>query len=112
MAPGEGQQGGDLDLSDRDMAVDPVEGDSPYNGSKSLVTGKKGFSPFFKSKARDLLTHCIDPNLLTRALALAESYEAVAICRLVAIHGSGQPGTYADLVWVPHEPENFNLGRS
>ena len=73
------------------MLVDPVEGDSPYNGSKSLVTGKKGFSPYFKSVARDELeTHCTDPILLTRALSLNESYEAACICRIVAIHASAQ----------------------
>ena len=39
-------RGGDLDVQDdQDIVVDPMEGDSPYNGSKSLVTGKKGFSP-------------------------------------------------------------------
>ena len=26
-------------------------GNSPFNGSKSLVTGKRGFSPYFKSQA-------------------------------------------------------------
>ena len=84
------------------MVVGPVSGDSPYNGSKSLVTGKKGFSPFFKSKARDkLVTHCTDLILLTCALTLNESSKAVTICRLVDIHCSGRPGTLADLVWIP-----------
>ena len=94
--------GGLDDQHDGDMAVDTESGDSPCNGSKSLVTGKKGFSQFFKSKAWDELgTHCTDPILLTRALTLNESYEVVTICRLVAIHGSRRPGTLADLVWVP-----------
>ena len=102
MATREGHSVGGLDEQDRDMVVDPVLGDSPYNGSKSLVTGKKGFSPFFKSKAREeLVRHCTDPILLTCALTLNESYEAVTICRLVAIHCSGRPGTLADLVWIP-----------
>ena len=59
VAPGEGHsEGGLADQDDRDMAVDPVEGNSPYNESKSLITGKEGFSPFFKSKAQDKLgTH-------------------------------------------------------
>ena len=34
-------------------------------------------------------------------LTLPESYEALAICRLVALHGSRRPGTLADLVWIP-----------
>ena len=111
VAPGEGNNGGALaDQADRDMAVDLVEGDSPYNRSKSLVTGKKGFSPFFKSKARDELgRHCTDLILLMHALTLNESYEAVTICRLVAIHGSGRPGILADLVWIPLSLRNQTL---
>ena len=55
---GDGHNGGPEDR-DMDVAVDPIGGASPYNGSKSLVTGKRGFSPFFKSKAvTELLTHC------------------------------------------------------
>ena len=85
-----------------DVVADPIVGASPYNGSKSLVMGKRGFSPYFKSKARaELLTHCSHPQLLTRALTLPESYEALAICCLVAVHGSGRPGTLANLVWIP-----------
>ena len=35
-----------------------VGAQSPYNGSKSLVTGKKGFTPYFKSLAvAELSTH-------------------------------------------------------
>ena len=85
------------------MVVDPMDdAQAPYNGSKSLVTGRKGFSPFFKSVARDELeTHCTDPILLTRALSLNESYEAACICRLVTVHASGRPGTLADMVWMP-----------
>ena len=98
---GDGHNG---DPEDRDMgvAVDPIGGVSPYNGSKSLVTGKRGFSPFFKSKAvTELLMHCTHQLLHTKALTVSESYEAVAICRLVAVHGSGRPGTLANLVWIP-----------
>ena len=73
VAPGEGRNEGGLNDPDGDMAVDPVVGVPPYNGSKSLVTGKRGFSPYFKSKARaELLTHCSDQHLLTRALTLPE----------------------------------------
>ena len=104
------REGGPND-PDMDVVADPIVGASPYNGSKSLVTGKRGFSPYFKSKARaellmhyshpQLLAHCSHPQLLTRALTLPESYEALAICRLVAVHGSGRPGTLANLVWIP-----------
>ena len=82
------------------MVVDPMDdAQAPYNGLKSLVTGRKGFSPFFESVAWDKLeTHCTDPILLTRALSLNESYEAACICRLVAVHASGRPGTLADMV--------------
>ena len=50
---------------------------------------------------QELETHCTDPILLTRALSLNESYEAACICRLVAVHASGRPGTLADMVWMP-----------
>ena len=43
------------------------------------------------------------------ALTLNESYEAVTICRLVAIHGSGRPGILADLVWIPLSLRNQTL---
>ena len=42
---GDGHNGSPEDR-DMDMVADPIEGAaSPYNGSKSLVTGKRGFSP-------------------------------------------------------------------
>ena len=93
---------GDPNDHDMDGSAAPPVGASPYNGSKSLVTGKRGFSPFFKSQAvSELLTHCTHQLLLTKALTVQESYEAVAICRLVAVHSSGLPGTLAKLVWIP-----------
>ena len=47
---------------------------SPYNGSKSLVTGKRGFSPYFKSLAvAELHTHCSHQSLFTKALTVTES---------------------------------------
>ena len=49
----------------------------------------------------ELLTHCTHPLLLTKAHTVTKSYEALAICRLVAVHGSGRPGTLANLVWIP-----------
>ena len=42
---------GDSNDHDMDEFSAPAVGDSPYNGSKSLVTGKRGFSPYFKSQA-------------------------------------------------------------
>ena len=98
---GDGHNGDPNDHNMREVAAPNVEG-SLYNGSKSLVTGKRGFSPYFKSQAvSELLTHCSHQSLLTKALTVQESYEAVAICRLVAVHGSGLPGTLAKLVWIP-----------
>ena len=99
VAPGEWHnEGGLVDQHYRNKAVDLVEGDSPFNGSKSLVIGKKGFSPFFKSKAREELTGIAMPHSIMCALSLNESYEAACICRLVAIHAKAQPGALADLV--------------
>ena len=77
-------------------------GDSPFNGSKSLVTGKRGFSPYFKSLAvAELRTHCTHQSLLTKALTVTESYEAVAVCRLVALHSKNQVASLVKLVWIP-----------
>ena len=93
-------------------------GDSPYNGSKSLVTGKRGFSPYFKSQAvAELRTHCTHQSLLTKTLTVTESYEAVAICRLVALHSGNQVGTLLNLCGFPrvcvlHPCLNFRPGCS
>ena len=65
---GDGHNGGPNDHV-MDEFEAPIVGASPYNGSKSLVTGKRGFSPFFKSQAvSELLTHCTHQLLLTKAL--------------------------------------------
>ena len=81
--------------NESDMGVNeelPVVGSpSPYNGSKSLVTGKRGFTPYFKSLAvAELSTHCSHQSLFTKALTVTESYEAVTICRIVALLQSNQ----------------------
>ena len=58
----------------------------PIIGSKSLVTAKKGFTPFFKSIAcRELPQHCSHPSCFSKALTLTESYEAVTLCRVIAL---------------------------
>ena len=88
-----------------------VGGDpSPYNGSKSLVTSKRGFSPYFKSLAvAELQTHCTHQLLLSKALTVSESYEAVAICRLVALHSRNQLSALIKLVWIPQSLRSASL---
>ena len=78
------------DVNMRENA-DLLGGDSsPYNGSKSLVSAKKGFTPFFKSLAcKELPQHCNHPSLFTKALTITESYEEVTVCRVVGGKGSG-----------------------
>ena len=93
--------------------ADPVEGaPSPYNGSKSLVNAKKGFTPYFKSLAvAELSQHCPHPSLFTKALTVSESYEAVCICRVVGLLQSGQVGV-AELIklsWIPQALRSASL---
>ena len=66
------------------MADPPADGYALGAGSKSLVTGRKGFNPNFKNHAFDnLFAHVQQPVLLTKALSLTE---AACISRLLGIH--------------------------
>ena len=83
---------------------------SPYNGSKSLVTGKKGFTPYFKSLAvAELSTHCSHQSLFTKALTVTESYEAVTICRVVGLLQSNQVASLIKLSWIPQALRSASL---
>ena len=76
----------------------------PTNGSKSLVTAKKGFTKFFKSIAyRELSQHCSHPSCFSKALTLSESYEAVTLCRVITLLELGERGVaeFATLSWIP-----------
>ena len=93
--------------------ADALEGNNnPYNGSKSLVSAKKGFTPFFKSIAvGKLLEHCPHPSLLSKALTVTESYEAATICRVIGLLQSGEEGV-AELVklsWIPQSIKGATL---
>ena len=100
-------EAGDQDMFDEPEVVGPV----PPNGSKSLVTGRKGFSAHFKNvAAAQLLTHVKFPILLTKAISLNESYEAACISRLVAIYASGLHNTLAEIVWMPQSLRAQELG--
>ena len=90
---------------DKSINADLLGGtSSPYNGSKSLVSAKKGFTAYFKSLAVSKLSqHCPHPSLFTKALTVTESYEAVCICRVVGLLQSGEVGV-AELIklsWIP-----------
>ena len=76
--------GGVLEVVDQEMS-DELEfvAPAPPNCSKSLVTGRKGFSAHFKNVAAgELVTQVKFPVLLTKAISLNESYEAACISRL------------------------------
>ena len=66
---------------------------SPIIGSKSLVSAKKGFTPFFKSIAsKELPQHCSHPSCFTKSLTLTESYEAATLCHSIGLLESGERG--------------------
>ena len=91
--------------------ADLLEG-NPYNGSKSLVSAKKGFTPYFKSLAvGELLQQCPHPSLLTKALTVMESYEAAAVCRVIGLLQSGEVGWAAlvKLSWIPQSIKGATL---
>ena len=89
------------EASGRSVAVLPIDPDRSVNeetmdeedvmppqpiGSKSLVSAKKGFTPFFKSIAsRELLQQCNHPSCYTKSLTLMESYEATLLCRSIRL---------------------------
>ena len=93
--------------------ADSMEEDlSPYNGSKSLASAKKGFTPFFKSLAcKELPQHCNHPSCFTKALTLTESYEAVTLCRVIGLLESGERGVaeFAKMSWIPQSIPCLNL---
>ena len=77
---------------------------SPIIGSKSLVSAKKGFTPFFKSIAcKELPQHCSHPSCFTKSLTLTESYEAATLCRSIGLLESGERGVaeFANMSWIP-----------
>merc|ERR1711936_790960 len=103
-------RGMDLDESqlDGDRRVNAVSTDGdinlPYDGSKSLVTAKKGFTKFFKSIAyRELAHDCRHTSCYTKSLTLSESYEATTLCKSITLLESGERGQaeFASLDWLP-----------
>ena len=103
-------RGMDLDgpQNDGDRRVNAVsaEGDInlPYDGSKTLVTAKKGFTKFFKSIAyRELAHDCRHTSCYTKSLTLSESYEATTLCKSITLLESGERGQaeFASLDWLP-----------
>merc|ERR1711936_910037 len=103
-------RGMDLDgpQNDGDRRVNAVsaEGDIdlPYDGSKALVTAKKGFTKFFKSIAFKELAHdCRHTRCYTKSLTLSESYEATTLCKSITLLESGERGQaeFASLDWLP-----------
>merc|ERR1712030_141187 len=92
-------RGMDLDevQNDGDRSVNAVSTDGdinlPFDGSKTLVTAKKGFTKFFKSIAvRELAQQCSHPSCYTKSLTLSESYEATTLCRSITLLESGERG--------------------
>merc|ERR1711936_100636 len=86
----------------------------PFDGSKSLVTAKKGFTKFFKSIAyRELTQHCSHPSCYTKSLTLSESYEATTLCRSIKLLESGERGQaeFASLSWLPQGIKRATLSQ-
>ena len=93
--------GGDLDGGDHVMDDPAAGGAALANGSKSLVTGRKGFSAHFTNIAHsELVTHIEHPVLLTKAITLSEGYEAACISRLLAIHKARLFNELVEIVWM------------
>ena len=94
-----------IDNNRRENAETMEEDDVlPIIGSKSPVTAKKGFTPFFKSVAcKELPQYCSHPSCFSKALTLTESYEAETLCRVIALLESGERGVaeFAKMSWIP-----------
>merc|ERR1712215_391358 len=98
--------GGPQNDGDRRVNAVSAEGDMglPYDGSKTLVTAKKGFTKYFKSIAFKELAHdCRHARCYTKSLTLGESYEATTLCKSITLLESGERGQaeFASLDWLP-----------
>ena len=56
-----------------------------------------------------LSTHCSHQSLFTKALTVTESYEAVTICRIVALLQSNQVASLIKMSWIPQSLRTASL---
>ena len=87
---------------------------TPSDGSKSLITAKKGLTKFFKSIAvQELARQCSHPRCYTRSLTLTESYEATTLCRSIKLLESGERGQaeFSSLSWIPQGIKSATLSQ-